>query len=114
MPIFVRDGGKPPTVLFGRMICAMPRNSVSVPIVTASDGSPTRVTSTPFSSPPAAPTTSAASIAGQIDQPWAKSDAITVPESPSIEATERSISPVITISATGSAMIAISPMFRPM
>ena len=35
-------------------------------------------------------------------------------ERPSIDATERSISPVITINVSGSAMMAISPMFSPM
>ena len=36
------------------------------------------------------------------------------PVRPSIDATERSISPVMMISVSGSAMIAISPTFRPM
>ena len=34
---------------------ASPRNSASVPIVTASDGSPRRVTSTPLNAPHSAP-----------------------------------------------------------
>jgi hypothetical protein len=36
------------------------------------------------------------------------------PAKPSIEATDRSISPVTTINVSGSAMIAISPTFRQM
>ena len=39
---------------------------------------------------------------------------MTTPQSPRIEATDRSISPVITISVSGSAMIATSPTFRQM
>ena len=53
-------------------------------------------------------------IAGQIGQPCLKSSAISTPQRPSIDATERSISPVITISVSGSAMIATSPTFRQM
>ena len=51
------------------MISASPRNSVSVPMVTAIDGSPSLGHSTPLSAPPTAPTSSTASIAGQIAQP---------------------------------------------
>src|ERR1700743_3692393 len=38
---------------------------------------------------------------------------MTAPDRPSIDATDRSISPIITISSIGSAMMPISPMFRP-
>ncbi len=51
-----------------RMISAMPRNSVSVPMVTAIDGRPSFVISSPLSAPPAAPTTSTITIDVQIDQ----------------------------------------------
>ena len=92
----------------------MPRKSVSVPIVTASDGRPRRVTRNPLNAPATAPNTSAAPIAGQIGHPCMNSSAMTTPERPRMEATERSISPVITISASGSAMIATSPTLSPM
>ena len=51
-------------------------------------------------------------IAGQIGQPCLKSSAMSTPDSPSIDATERSISPVTTMSVRGSARIATSPTFR--
>ena len=60
------------------------------------------------------PSRMAAIIAGQIGQPCLKSSAMKSPERPSIEPTERSISPVITMNVSGSAMIAISPTLRPM
>ena len=53
-------------------------------------------------------------MAGQMGQPWSKSSAMKSPVRPSIDATERSISPVAMIRVRGSAMIAISPTFRPM
>ncbi len=92
----------------------MPRYSVSVPIVTASDGKPTRVTRKPLNAPRIRPDATAAIIAGQIGQPCLKSSAMATPVRPSIDATERSISPVTTISVSGSAMIATSPTFRQM
>ena len=113
-PILVSDCGNPPTEFVPSTISAMPRNSVSVPIVTAIEGSPSLVTSTPLSAPPAAPTIRTATIAQAIGQWCSKRYPSSVLESPSIEATERSISPVMTINVSGSAMIAISPMFSPM
>ena len=53
-------------------------------------------------------------IAGQIGQPCLKSSAMRTPLRPSIDATERSISPVTTIRVSGSAMIATSPTFKEM
>ena len=85
-----------------------------VAIVTASDGRPMRVTRKPFTAPRNAPRTTAAIIAGQIGQPCLKSSAMRTPDKPSIEATDRSISPVTTSKVSGSAMIAISPTFRQM
>jgi hypothetical protein len=85
---------------------ASPRNRVSVPIVTAIDGKPNRATSSPLSAPPRAPTTMAAANAGQMPQPWCHKSPTSEPDRPSIEATDRSISPVITTKVTGSAMIA--------
>src|SRR6478609_3399608 len=96
------------------MPCAIPRYSVNVPIVTASDGRPRRVTRNPLNAPRNAPRTIAAAIAGQIGQPCLNSSAIRTPVRPRIDATERSISPVITSRVSGSAMIATSPTFRQM
>src|SRR5439155_7401628 len=73
-----------------------------------------RVTRKPLTAPSSAPKATAANIAGQIGQPCLKSSAIRTPVKPSIEATDRSISPVMTIRVSGSAMIAISPTFRQM
>ena len=53
-------------------------------------------------------------MAGQIGQPCWNSSAMKSPVRPSIDATERSISPVMMIRVSGSAMIAISPTFEPM
>ena len=100
-------------VSVGRIPCEMPRKSVSVPIVTASDGRPSPVTRKPLNAPHRPPTASAAAIASQSDQPCENASAITTPVRPRMAAIERSISPVITISATGSAMIATSPMLSP-
>ena len=54
----VREGrsGRPPIVSVGRITWAMPRKSVSVPIVTASDGRPRPVTRKPLNAPHTAPT----------------------------------------------------------
>ncbi len=112
-PMLVSDAGKSVMVLAPRTISARPRNSVRVPIVTAIDGSPSLATSTPLSAPPSAPTASAATIASPMGQPWLCSWPMTQPDRPSIEATDRSISPVITMSMSGSAMMAISPMLSP-
>src|SRR5262245_54970760 len=112
-PIFVSEAGSPARVSLGRMICAIPRKSASVPIVTARDGRPRRVIRKPLNRPQAAPTTRAMTIAAWIGQPWPASSARTTPERPRIDATDRSISPVMMMSARGSAMIATSPMFRP-
>src|SRR3954452_9935718 len=114
MPILVRYVGNSLTESARRMISAIPRNSVKVPMVTAMDGSPRRVMSTPFRAPPSPPTMSAASMAGQMFQPCCVRYPSKVDDKPIIEATERSISPVMTMSVRGSAMMAISPMFSPM
>ncbi len=71
------------------------------------------MTRKPLNAPHKPPTTSAAAIDSQIDQPCMNASAMTTPVRPSVAAIERSISPVITISATGSAMIATSPMLSP-
>ena len=59
------------------------------------------------------PQSSVTAIETQMLRPCEVVSARIVPVSPSIDATERSISPVITISASGSAMIATSPVLRP-
>ena len=64
-PMSVRSGGKPLIVSVGKITCAMPRYSVSVPIVTASEGRPSRVTRKPLKAPSSAPSRTAA-IASQI------------------------------------------------
>ncbi len=48
--------GKLATVLGPSRIVAMPRYTASVPMVTASEGSPSRVTSRPLTAPAASPT----------------------------------------------------------
>jgi hypothetical protein len=113
-PMLARPLGNPPIVSVGRIPWAIPRYSVRVPIVTASDGRPRRVTKKPFSAPRKAPSTTAMIIAGQIGQPCLKSSAMSTPLRPSMDATERSISPVTTIKVSGSAMIATSPTFKQM
>src|ERR1019366_3256737 len=65
-PILVSDAGNPVIVRGAKRISARPRYRVSVPMVTAIEGSPTLAISTPLSAPPIAPTTSAAAIANQI------------------------------------------------
>lgn len=83
----------------------MPRNSAMVPMVTARAGSPILVTSSPLRTPPRAPTISAATMASGIDQPAWKVTPNTTELSPTIDPTERSMSPVIMIGVMASAMI---------
>ena len=56
-PRLVYAVGKFATVFGPSRIVAIPRYSASVPIVTASEGSPSRVTSRPLNAPAASPTT---------------------------------------------------------
>ena len=95
---------------------ARPRKSVRVPIVTASEGRPSRgdeeavecteqqAPSDDAPGPSPARSASRASTARPSRRRRARGST----------ATERSISPVITIRVSGSAMIATSPTFRPM
>ena len=85
---------------------------MSVPIVTASDGRPSLVTRIPLNAPATMPTTSTVGMIAPIGQPWLQRYPTSALESPRIDATERSISPVITISVSGSVMIATSPTER--
>src|SRR3954452_1509925 len=87
---------------------ARPRNSASVPIVTASDGRPKRVTSTPLKAPHSAPATRQSGMISSTGRPWFHSDAAIALDSASTEATDRSISAAMTTSASGSAISATS------
>src|SRR4051794_2145382 len=87
---------------------ASPRNRASVPIVTASDGSPKRVTSTPLKAPQSAPATRQSGMISSTGSPWFHSDAAIALDSASTEATERSISAEMITSASGSAISATS------
>src|ERR1700759_5212780 len=91
----------------------MPRYRASVPMVTASDGSPTRVTSSPLSRPPSAPTTATITKISRIGSLCRYSTPSRALDIPSIDSTDRSISPLMMIRAIGSVMIAISPVVRP-
>src|SRR3954447_11342328 len=87
---------------------AKPRNSASVPMVTASDGRPSRVTSTPLKAPHSAPATMHSGMMSSSGRPAFHSAAITALDSPSTDAIERSISAATTTSVSGSAISAIS------
>ena len=100
----VQYSGKFTTDFVPRMPTAIPRNSASVPIVTAREGSPTTVTRTPLMAPQTMPSTSAASAASSTGQPASnKAPSVTL-LSPTMLATERSISAEIRIRAIGKAM----------
>ena len=68
--MLVYRAGKVETMFDPRITTARPRYSVSVPIVTASDGNPKRVISKPLKSPAQIPTTRTTAKAGHTDQPW--------------------------------------------
>ena len=76
--------------------------------MTTSEGRPIRVTRNPFSSPPSAPTISTTTIASSIGTPAAYRYPRIEAESPTIDSTDRSISPAMMINAIGSDMIATS------
>src|SRR5216683_1853514 len=82
-------------------------------MVTASDGSPSRVTSRPLTAPAAAPATATTAKMASIGQPWLHRNPSRALDMPSVDATDRSISPLMTISVIGNVMIAISPLDRP-
>src|ERR1700734_2463384 len=92
---------------------ATPRYSARVPIVTASEGSPTRVTSSPLIRPATIPSSATTTKMTSIGQWWLHRTPSSALDMPRIEATDRSISPLMTISVIGSAMIAISPEVTP-
>lgn len=76
-------------------------------MVTASDGRPKPVTKRPFTAPSTAPSSTTRTQINSRDSPLeSQSCPISVLHSPTMLATERSISPVITIRVIGSAMSA--------
>ena len=82
-------------------------------MVTAIEGKPSRVIRTPLRAPPRTPMTSTATMANPMGHPCLNNSPSMVLDSPSIDATDRSISPVMMINVRGNAMMAISPMFKP-
>lgn len=82
-------------------------------MVTASDGSPSRVTSSPLNAPAARPTTAITTKIAIIGQCLSHRYPSRQLDMPRVDATDRSISPLMMISVIGSAMIAISPLDRP-
>src|SRR3954468_17294738 len=104
----VQTDGKSVTESSPMTTNARPRKRASVPMVTASDGSPKRVTSTPLKAPQSAPATRHSGMISSIGSPWFHSSAAIALDSASTEATERSISAEMITSANGSAMSATS------
>ncbi len=82
-------------------------------MVTASDGSPSRVTSRPLKAPAARPTSAMTTKMAIIGQCLAHRNPSRQLAMPRVDETDRSISPLMMISVMGSAMIAISPLERP-
>ena len=93
---------------------ASPRNRASVPIVTASEGSPSRVTSTPLKAPHSAPAARQMGMISSSGRPEFQSSAISALESARTEATERSISAatMTSVSARPSARPRTGPASR--
>ena len=87
---------------------ARPRNSASVPIVTAREGSPRRVTSRPLNAPQSAPTRRQTGMITSTGWPLSHIHAITALDRASTEATDRSISAATITIVSGSAINAIS------
>ncbi len=100
----LNSSGKPVTAVVPRMPTAIPRNRASEPIVTASDGRPTTVMRKPLTAPPMTPTRTAIAIAAGSGVPAWKSAPMITLESPTMLATDRSISPVMMMNVIGSAM----------
>src|SRR5690348_16958051 len=111
--MLVYRNGKSDTVFGPSRISATPRYRARVPIVTASEGRPTRVTSRPLISPARIPASATTRKMASIGQCLAHRNPSRALDMPRIDATDRSISPLITISVMGSAMIAISPEVTP-
>ena len=108
-PIFevknpVSSGGKFATALSPMTTSASPRNSASVPIVTASDGSPTTATRKPLNMPASTPITSPRTSTTPMSHPACQSTPMSALVRPAIDATDRSISPVMMMRVIGIAM----------
>src|SRR3954454_7295921 len=104
----VQSEGKSVTESSPMTTNARPRNSASVPIVTASDSRPSRVTSRPLNAPHSPPATMQIGMISPSGRPPFHSAAMSALDSPSTEAIDRSISAAITTRVNGSAMSAIS------
>src|SRR4051794_29229507 len=76
-------------------------------MVTAREGSPSRVTSRPLTSPHSTPRSRQIGMIVSIVMPWFHRAPITAPDSPAVEATDRSISPATTSRVIGRATRAI-------
>ena len=109
-PRLLHGVGKFDTVVGPSTTLARPRYRVSVPIVTASDGRPTRVIRIALTAPAIAPTASTTRKISAIGQWCIQRYPSNSAASARIDATDRSISPVMMISVIGRAMIARSPM----
>src|ERR1700741_4680691 len=75
-------------------------------MVTTNDGSPPHTTINPLSNPASAPTSTPKTMAASIGIPCSRQTAINEAQSPIIDPTETSISPVIIIRVIGNATIA--------
>ena len=83
-------------------------------MVTASEGSPSLVTSRPLNRPAARPSSTRTAKMASIGQCLAHRYPSSALDMPSVDATDRSISPLMMMSVMGSAMIAISPVVTSM
>ena len=104
----VQTAGKSVTDSSPMTTKASPRNSASVPIVTASDGSPSRVTRMPLNAPQSAPATMQIGMISSSGRPAFQRSAISALESASTDATDRSISAATITSVSASAISATS------
>ena len=108
----VQKSGKSLMAVVPSSPTAIPRKSASVPIVTASEGRPTKVTRAPLIAPAMMPTTIAARPASGSPQPAWTPSPVTTEERPTMLATERSISSVMMISVIGRAIRRIGASSR--
>ena len=100
--------GNPVTARSPSSTYASPRYSPSVPMVTASEGSPNRTISTAFTEPSTTPATITIGTIVSNDMPASHSVPVSAEQNPSIDATDRSISPVRTIGSSANASSATS------
>src|SRR5215469_7737680 len=82
-------------------------------MVTASEGSPSLVTSRPLNRPAARPSSTRTAKMASIGQCLAHRNPSSALDMPRMDATDRSISPLMMMSVIGSAMIATSPEVTP-